>query len=179
MATLFAGGICAPGGPVAAPMASGGESMSFALHTAVFAPGSEIPTRYTCSGPDLSPPLSWTDAPTGTQALALIVDDPDAPGGTFTHWLVYGLLPGQKELREDVPKDDRTPDGALQGRNDFGKAGYGGPCPPPGKPHRYVFTLFALDRRLQLKPGVGRAELENAMRGHILGEAKLMGNFHR
>jgi hypothetical protein len=153
--------------------------MPFTLHTQAFVSGSEIPTRYTCSGPDLSPPLSWTEVPAGTQSLVLIVDDPDAPGGTFTHWLLYNLSPAGQELREGLPKTERLADGALQGRNDFGRAGYGGPCPPPGKPHRYMFRLVALDTRVALKPGAGRQQLETAMKDHILGEAKLLGTFHR
>ena len=153
--------------------------MAFALHTQAFVPGSEIPVRYTCSGPDVSPPLSWTDMPPGAQALALIVDDPDAPGGTFTHWLVYGLSPTRKELPENLAKNDRLPDGTVQGRNDFGKIGYGGPCPPPGKPHHYLFRLFALNTVLQVKPGFSRQELESAMKGHVLGEATMLGTFRR
>jgi hypothetical protein len=153
--------------------------MVFALHTQAFTPGGEIPARYTCSGPDISPSLRWTDAPSGTQALALIVDDPDAPGGTFTHWLVYAIPPSTQALPEELPKSERLPEGILQGRNDFGRVGYGGPCPPPGKPHHYVFKLFALGTALPLKPGARRDALESAMKGHILEEARLSGTYRR
>jgi hypothetical protein len=157
----------------------GGSAVTFALRTNAFEAGGEIPAKYTCSGADVSPALSWPEPPANTQALALIVDDPDAPSGTFTHWVLYNLGPQERELREGLPKTEQLPGGALQGRNDFRRIGYGGPCPPPGKPHRYFFKLYALDAKLNLKPGASKSELETAMKGHILGQAELVGKFHR
>jgi hypothetical protein len=153
--------------------------MAMVLETRAFPSGGEIPAQYTCSGADSSPELSWKNVPANTQTLILIVDDPDAPGGTFTHWILYGLGPQENRLPENLPKTGQVPDGALQGRNDFGRIGYGGPCPPPGKPHRYFFKLYALDTKLNLKAGAARNEVESAMRGHILGQAELMGTFKR
>ena len=158
---------------------SGGPAMTFALQTSAFEPGGEIPAQYTCSGTDISPQLTWSEVPAGTQALALIVDDPDAPSGTFTHWVLYNLPPQEKELRENLPKTEQLPNGALQGRNDFRRTGYGGPCPPPGKPHRYFFKLYALGTKLNLKAGATKSELEAAIKGHILAQAELMGKFKR
>ena len=158
---------------------SGGSAMAFALQSSAFEAGGEIPAKYTCSGADVSPQLSWSEVPEGTQALALIVDDPDAPSGTFTHWVLYSLGPKEKELRENLPKTEQLPNGALQGRNDFRRTGYGGPCPPPGKPHRYFFKLFALNTKVNLKAGATKSELEAAMKGHILAQAELMGKFKR
>ena len=153
--------------------------MAFALHTNAFPANGEIPTQYTCSGADISPQLAWTEIPAGTQSLALIVDDPDAPRGTFTHWVLYNLAPQTTELQEELPKTGQLPGGALQGQNDFRRVGYSGPCPPPGKPHHYFFKLYALDRQLNLKPGATKNEVEGAMKGHILSEARLMGSFRR
>jgi Raf kinase inhibitor-like YbhB/YbcL family protein len=163
--------------PVTPP--SEGGRMSFSLSSDAFPDHNPVPVRHTCSGPNVSPRLKWTEAPAGAGAFALIVDDPDAPGGNFVHWVLYNLDPQVKELAEGVPATDRLPGGALQGRNGFGKIGYGGPCPPPGKPHRYFFTLYALDGKLNLASGATREQLEKAMQGHILGKAQLMGTFQR
>jgi Raf kinase inhibitor-like YbhB/YbcL family protein len=168
-----------PGAPGMVAGGSGESAMTFVLRTNAFVPGGEIPAKYTCSGADLSPELSWKDLPGGTQALALIMDDPDAPGGTFTHWVLYNLDSREKRLPESLPKTDRAVAGAFQGRNDFGRLGYGGPCPPPGKSHRYFFKLYALDSRLNIEAGATRKELELAMKGHMLGQADLMGTFKR
>ncbi len=149
------------------------------VSTKSFSAGGEIPKRYTCDGADVSPQLSWSDPPQGSQSLALIADDPDAPRGTWTHWVVYDLPARTKELAEDVRKVDQIPGGGSQGRNDFGKIGYGGPCPPPGKPHRYFFRVFALDKTLGLKPGASRKEVENAMQGHVLEQGEVMGRYGR
>jgi Raf kinase inhibitor-like YbhB/YbcL family protein len=154
-------------------------SMSFQISTTAFPSGGTIPKKYTCDGPDLSPPLSWKEAPTGTQSLALIADDPDAPSGTWVHWVLYNMPVTTKELSEGVKKDEQLPDASQQGRNDFRKIGYGGPCPPPGKAHRYFFKLYALDTKLNLKAGATKAEVEAAMKGHILAEAGLMGKYNR
>jgi Raf kinase inhibitor-like YbhB/YbcL family protein len=149
------------------------------LKTAAFPPGGDIPVRFTCDGPDDSPALEWTEPPPGTQSFALIVDDPDAPRGTWVHWVLYDLPATERALPEAVPPDKELATGARQGRNDFKKIGYGGPCPPPGSAHRYYFRLFALDCALDLKPGARRAEVDRAMEGHILARAELMGRYRR
>ena len=153
--------------------------MNFVLSSSSFSNGSEIPRKYTCEGEDISPQLSWSQAPAGTEAFAIIADDPDAPAGTWTHWLVFDLPSSTSVLPENVAEESRIATGGAQGQNDFHKIGYGGPCPPPGKPHRYFFKIFALDHRLDLKPGCSRRELEQAMRGHILAQAEWMGKYHR
>lgn len=149
------------------------------LKASAFQPGSDIPAQFTCDGSDISPALSWTAPPEGTQSFALIMDDPDAPRGTFVHWLLYDLPASERELPEDLPPQRTLPSGARQGRNDFGKVGYGGPCPPPGPPHRYYFRLYALDTRLDVKAGATRTQLDRAMRGHVLAQAELMARYRR
>jgi Raf kinase inhibitor-like YbhB/YbcL family protein len=149
------------------------------LKTPAFQPGSEIPKQYTCEGEDLSPPLQWGGAPKGTQSLALIAEDPDAPSGTFTHWMLYDLPPSVTELPQGLPRKEHVKFGGLQGMNDFGKVAYGGPCPPPGNPHRYFFKLYALDTVLGLKPGAMKEEVERAMEGHVLAQAEIMGKYQR
>ena len=153
--------------------------MSLKLTSTAFEPGSTIPKKFTCDGPDVSPALAWSGAPAGTQSFALIMDDPDAPVGTWVHWVLYDLPTGTHELAEGVPKQEELPNGARQGRNDFRRIGYGGPCPPPGPAHRYFFKLYALDAPLALTPGATKAEVEAAMRGHILAHAELMGRYKR
>ena len=153
--------------------------MPFQITTSAFSSGGTIPKKYTCDGPDVSPPLGWKDAPAGAQTFALIADDPDAPAGTWVHWVIYNIPSSAKELKEGVQKIEQLPDGSLQGRNDFRKIGYGGPCPPPGKPHRYFFKLYALGTKLNLKPGATKAEVENAIKGHTLAQAELMGKYGR
>ncbi len=140
-------------------------------------PGGQFPKRETCDGQDTSPPLAWSGAPPQTKSFALILDDPDAPRGTFTHWVLWNLPAAAQEVPENLPKTPQLPDGARQGRNDFGNPGYGGPCPPPGKPHRYFFRLYALDNAPAVKPGAGRGELERAMEGHILARGELMARY--
>lgn len=137
-----------------------------------------IPQHYTCDGDNVSPPLSWGEVPAGTRSLALIADDPDAPGGVFTHWVIYNIPPQTRELPEDVRRDETLPNGTRQGINDFGRIGYGGPCPPGGT-HRYFFRLFALDRLLDLPPGVSKEQLLQAIDGHILADAGIVGNYTR
>lgn len=149
------------------------------LTSTAFSEGSPIPSRHTCDGKDLSPALKWSGAPAGTRSLALIVDDPDAPGKIWVHWVVFDLPAGTSELPEDRPKTQYLPGGAKQGLNDFRRLGYGGPCPPPGKPHRYFFKLFALDKELELKPGATRDQVEAAMEGHVLAQTQLMGTYQR
>ncbi len=149
------------------------------LSSTAFQEGAPIPAKYTCDDRNVSPPLKWTGVPPGAKSLALIADDPDAPGGTWVHWVLYDLPPNTSEIPEAAPKGQYLPGGARQGLNDFKHLGYGGPCPPPGKPHRYYFTLYALDSSLELKPGAARKELENAMGKHILAQAQLMGTYQR
>jgi Raf kinase inhibitor-like YbhB/YbcL family protein len=143
------------------------------LTSSAFAEGQSIPRRHSCEGEDLSPPLSWTDMPEGTSSLVLIVDDPDAPGRTFTHWLAWGLDPAAGGLSEG----EAAP---VEGRNDFGETGYRGPCPPPGHGrHRYFFRLHALEDQLELEAGADRAELEEAVAGRSVAVAELMGTYER
>lgn len=171
--------------PAAAQVASGkapakgGTAMSFQLSSTAFEAGGTIPKKYTCDGPDLSPPLAWTDPPAGTQSFALICDDPDAPAGTWVHWVIYDLPPTARSLPEGVPANETLENGARQGRNDFRRIGYGGPCPPRGPAHRYFFKLYALDTKLNLKSGATKMELERAMKGHILAQAEWMGRYGR
>lgn len=153
--------------------------MSFQISSAAFSSGETIPKKFTCDGTDVSPQLRWKDAPAATQSLALIMDDPDAPVGTWVHWVLYNLPANTTELPEGVEKQEQVAAGGLQGRNDFRKIGYGGPCPPPGTPHRYYFKLYALDAKLGLKAGATKVDLERAMKGHILSEADLMGRYGR
>jgi Raf kinase inhibitor-like YbhB/YbcL family protein len=145
----------------------------FALESSAFENAQAIPSRHSCEGEDVSPPLRWSNVPEGTRSLALVVDDPDAPGGVFTHWLAWGLDPAAEELGEG----DSAPN---EGRNDFGTSGYRGPCPPPGHGrHRYVFRLYALDAEPELSAGTGKAELEQAIEGHVLTIAELVGTYER
>ena len=157
----------------------GGRAMSFAVKTTAFSEGGVIPKKYTCDGADLSPELTWADAPERTQSLALIADDPDAPVGTWTHWLIWNIPAKTTNLAQGIPKNENLDDGARQGKNDFKRIGYGGPCPPPGKPHRYFFKLHALDAMLDVKAGASRNELERAMKGHVLSQAELMSRYGR
>jgi Raf kinase inhibitor-like YbhB/YbcL family protein len=159
--------------------ALGGGAMPFSLKTTAFSEAGSIPKTYTCDGADISPELKWSDAPAGTQSFALIADDPDAPVGTWTHWLLWNIPAGTVLLPEGLPKNETLSDGARQGRNDFKRIGYGGPCPPPGKPHRYFFKLYAVSNKLELKAGAGRNELERAMKGNVLAQAEMMGRYGR
>ena len=148
------------------------------LKSSAFPPGGVIPAKYTCDGLDISPPLSWADVPAGTQSLALIADDPDAPGGMWVHWVAWNIPPNTNALQEDVPKRDSLPSGMQQGTTDFRSIGYGGPCPPSGT-HRYFFKLYALKTTLNLPPSTTKKELEKAMQGHILKQAELIGKYQR
>lgn len=153
--------------------------MTLSISSPAFQDGERIPAKYTCQGQDISPPLEWNRVPNETQSLALIVDDPDAPSGVFTHWVIFNLPPDSRELPEAVPAASQLPSGALQGKNDFGKIGYGGPCPPPGYPHRYRFTLYALNRQLELKAGSSKKQVLHTMEGHILAQGQLTGTYQR
>ncbi len=160
-------------------VSEGSEPVSFELRSGALGQGETIPQAYTCDGPDRSPPLSWDDPPVGTQSLALIVDDPDAPAKTWVHWVLYDLPADVRQLPEGLPADETLAGGGSQGKNNFGNLGYGGPCPPKGKPHRYFFRLYALDTRLDLAPGASKKELLDAMAGHVIGQAELMGGYER
>lgn len=150
------------------------------LECADFGPGQAIPARFTCTGRNVSPQIVWGDVPENTRNFALIVDDPDAPSGLWTHWIAYNIPGTRRGLPANIDSVPRLGDGTMQGRNDFRKIGYGGPCPPQGHgPHRYFFRLYALDDKLKLEPGIGKTELERAMQGHILGHAELMGRYQR
>ena len=166
-----------PGSPAEAAAAA--PTASLKLHTAAFKPGADIPRKFTCTGPDVSPALDWDEPPAGTRSLALIMDDPDAPAGTWVHWVVFDLPASTRQLPEGVPKAEAVPGGGRQGVNDFGKTGYGGPCPPPGKPHRYFFKLYAVDRPLGLDARATKHDVEQAMQGHILAQGELVGRFGR
>jgi Raf kinase inhibitor-like YbhB/YbcL family protein len=155
-----------------------GASM-FRLTSTAFKAEGGIPQRFTCDGDNISPPLAWSGAPQGTRSFALIMHDPDAPKpGGYTHWVVYNIPSTVTHLEENAPKQERLPDGGIQGENDSGRIGYTGPCPPSGT-HRYYFRLYALDREVDLKGGASKSELESAMKGHILAQAELMGKYKR
>jgi Raf kinase inhibitor-like YbhB/YbcL family protein len=163
-------------GPVAmllAPivlLAAGGATMK--ITSSAFHEGGSIPSKFTCDGSDTSPPVQITDVPAETKSLVLIADDPDAPGGLFTHWLVWNMPPQTSSIAEgSAPK-------GVQGANDFGKSGYRGPCPPPGT-HRYSFKIFALDRELELHAGAKRSQVDAAMKGHVIARGELVGRYAR
>jgi len=153
--------------------------MVIRLVSSAFEPGHTIPTRHTCDGDDTSPLLRWEHVPSNTISLALICDDPDAPAGTWTHWLIYDIPPEIDTLTEGVPADETLSFGARQGTNSFGRLGYGGPCPPRGSSHRYVFTLYALDTPLDLPPGAIKSTVQAALEGRVVGEGQLMGVYQR
>ena len=153
--------------------------MAFRIESPAFEAQGEIPQKYTCDGTDVSPPLLWKSAPEGTKSFALISDDPDAPIGTWVHWVIYDIPPEAQELQEAVPKTERLANGAKQGLTDAQRVGYGGPCPPPGKPHRYFFKLYALDTLLYLPPKATKADLLMAMNGHVLAQAEVVGHYQR
>jgi len=145
----------------------------------VFENGGMLSFEYTCDGSDLSPVLSWDGIPTGTQSIALIMDDPDAPRQTFVHWVIYNIPANTAGLSGALPRNKTLDDGSLQGKNDYGRIGYNGPCPPPGKPHRYFFKVYALDTTLGLKSGATKSQLEAAMSGHILAQGEIVGKYRR
>ena len=152
--------------------------MSLSLQSSAFTHGGVIPKKFACDS-DISPALQWSEPPAGTQSFALIADDPDAPIGTWVHWVIFNIPADQRELAEGVPPDGTLASGAKQGKNDFKKIGYGGPAPPKGKPHRYYFKLYALDSMLELNEGASKKDVERAMKGHILASGELMGLYGR
>lgn len=154
------------------------DAMKLELTSPAFAHGQPIPVRYTCKGEDISPALAWGEPPAGTQSFALIMDDPDAPVGTWVHWVLFNIPASARGLSEAFPTDASLPDGSLNGTNSWGRTGYGGPCPPSGT-HRYFFKLYALDEPLAINAGADKGELEKAMVGHILASAELMGTFSK
>jgi Raf kinase inhibitor-like YbhB/YbcL family protein len=168
---VFAGGNCGA--------AEKQEKGNMQLTSTAFTEGAEIPAKYTCDQKDVSPSLKWTGAPAETKSFVLIADDPDAPAGTWVHWVLYDLPAGTADLPEGLSKAASLPNGARQGINDFRRTGYGGPCPPPGKPHRYFFKLYALDAPIGLKSGATKKEVESAMANHVLAQCQLMGLYRR
>ena len=162
-----------------ASAAKGKKRMTITVSSSAFKNGETIPTPYTCSGKDVSPPLSWSGVPEKAVSLAILVEDPDAPRGIWTHWVLFNLPPHTTGLPEGVPKTATLDNGAHQGLNDSHTVGYEGPCPPPGPAHRYYFKVFALDKKLTLNGNVGRKQLQQAMEGHILAQGEVMGRFGR
>ena len=152
--------------------------MAFAVKSPAFAPGETIPRSYTGDGEDISPPLEWGDPPAGTQSFVLICDDPDAPGGTWVHWVLYNIPAHARSLPKGLPPHAELPDGSRHGENSWGRLGYGGPAPPSGT-HRYFFTLTALDILLELPAGATKEQVLGAMEGHIMAQAELMGVYSR
>jgi Raf kinase inhibitor-like YbhB/YbcL family protein len=156
----------------------GEQKMNMSITSSAFYEGGMIPEKYTCEGKDISPSLTWTNVPTGSKSLALICDDPDAPMGTWVHWVMYNIPPSQLKLDENVPVQKEFQNGTKQGVNGSRRNGYNGPCPPGGT-HRYFFKLYALNKMLELEAGATKSQLLNAMEGHILGNAQLMGKYKR
>ena len=152
--------------------------MTLQITSTAFSEGGMIPVPNTCDGTDVSPDLAWTGVPDGARSLALICDDPDAPVGTWVHWVLFNIPAGETGLTAEVASDPVLGNGAIHGMNDFGRLGYGGPCPPGGT-HRYFFKLYALDTALDLASGATKAQVEAAMQGHILAEGQLMGRYKR
>lgn len=173
-------GLC-PRCPGAQESADGaqGKEVEMVVTSTAFEEGEAIPEVYTCDGRDISPPLSWEGVPGGTRSFGLICDDPDAPMGTWVHWVLYNIPADTTALPAGVPAGASLEDGSKQGISDFGRPGYGGPCPPGGKPHRYFFKLYALDTLLQIKGPVTKANLEKEMKGHVIAEARIMGTYTR
>jgi Raf kinase inhibitor-like YbhB/YbcL family protein len=156
-----------------------GTVPALVVTSASFADGSVIPAKFTCDGGDVSPQLTISAPPDGSRSLLWIMDDPDVPMGSFVHWVAFNLPAGLRELPEGAAAQPETLQGAVQGKNDFDKIGYGGPCPPGGKPHHYLFRVYALDTLLQLSEGSTRKEVALAAKGHVLAEGKLMGLYTR
>jgi hypothetical protein len=152
--------------------------MSITVSSAAFEPRQSIPSQYTCDGRDISPPLAWKGSPANTRSVILICDDPDAPAGDWVHWVCYDIPPSVDTLAEAMPKTDTLPCGGIQGKNDFGRIGWGGPCPPGGT-HRYFFKIYCCDITLNLPPGKTKKEIEKAMKGHVIDKGELFGVYSR
>ncbi|MCK4751973.1 MAG: YbhB/YbcL family Raf kinase inhibitor-like protein [Planctomycetes bacterium] len=159
-------------------LSEGDKKMGIEITSTAFKDGGSIPSKYTCDGADVSPPLQFGAVPEKTQSIALISDDPDAPMGTWVHWVLYNLPADVNSLAEDIPAEEVLSNGTKQGTTDFGRVGYGGPCPPSGT-HRYFFKVYALDRMLDLEAGATKSKLLKAMEGHIIGQGQLIGNYKR
>ena len=168
----------APPANTESPPAPTEATIPFELTSIIIGNEQPIPEYYTCDGDDLSPPLDWSDPPEGTQSFALIMDDPDAPGGIWVHWVLYNIPAETRGLQENIAPDSQLPDGSMHGITSFRRPGYGGPCPPSGT-HRYFFKLYALDTTLSLDEGSGKAQVLAAAEGHVLAEAELMGTYSR
>jgi Raf kinase inhibitor-like YbhB/YbcL family protein len=194
LASCQAGGADLPAERISQPEETSGEAARAAmsrksevaamqLTSPAFTHEGDIPRKHTCDGEDSSPALSWSDSPDGVKSYALIMDDPDAPPGTWVHWVLYNLPAGEEGLPQGVPKQERLDSGAVHGKcwgvDSFSRIGYFGPCPPPGAPHRYYFRLYALDAKLDLPNGATKDQVLAAMEGHILGQAELMGRYGR
>lgn len=156
----------------------GGEKMEIKITSPVFEDGGTIPAKYTCDGDNVSPPLNWGAVPNTTKSIALICDDPDAPMGTWVHWVLFNLPADTTKLSENIPPDKTLANGARQGTNDFRKIGYGGPCPPSGT-HRYFFKIYAIDTVLDLQAGATKSDLLKAIQGHILAQGQIIGKYKR
>jgi len=152
--------------------------MSIILQSPSFKNGEMIPSKHAYDKENISPAIYWSNIPSGTKSIALICEDPDAPVGNWVHWVIFNIPPTKKGLDENIPKVEKLPDGSIQGRNDYGKIGYGGPCPPSGT-HRYFFKVYALDTMLNLQSGCLKSDLVRAMKGHILDEGEFYGNYRR
>lgn len=148
------------------------------MQSSSFKHGEMIPTKFTCDGVNISPQLSWSDAPGGVKTFSIVCDDPDAPSGTWVHWVIFNIPAHINELSEAIPTIEQLPTGGVHGINDFGNPGYGGPCPPGGT-HRYYFKIYALSEELNEKPGMTKAQLLKAMEGKIMAEGQLMGKYQR
>jgi Raf kinase inhibitor-like YbhB/YbcL family protein len=174
---LLALGAC--GSSEAREQTVGSTAPALPVESSAFKDGAAIPEEYTCDGKDTSPPLSWASPPAGTQSLALIVDDPDAPAGTWVHWVVFNLPATAASLPAGVPADRTIATGGVHGSNSWKQLGYGGPCPPKGSTHRYFFKLYALDSSLDLQAGASKADLEQAIKDHVLAQGQLIGTYSR
>jgi len=166
--------------PIISQTKTNHKKMEIKLYSTAFKDGEFIPSKYTCEGSNVSPQIHWNEELKDVKSFAIIVDDPDAPGGDFVHWVIYNIPASVRELHEDVTPSRNISDQILLGTNSFGHIGYGGPCPPSGKPHRYFFRIYALDTVLHhLGSGAMKAQLLKTMQGHIIGEGELMGKYQR
>lgn len=153
--------------------------MAFSIRSSAFDNGAAIPQEYTCQGRNISPQLEWEGLPSGTQSLALVCDDPDAPAGTWVHWVIYNIPATTSNLKQGIPTSPQLAEGMLQGKNDFGNRGWAGPCPPPGRPHRYFFKLYALDKVLTAQPGLTKKQILSLIQPNILVKTEMYGTYQR